>query len=101
MSNLVQNFEHLVVFVHPRGLFASHLIYCAAERPNVCKPVVTRLLDNFGGHPVRCATKAFRLRIVGLDDLFRASKVRQLTASIVSNQDIGCFDISVHYVIVM
>ncbi len=101
MCDLVEHFKDLVVFVHPRRFFRNHFVNRAAQAPNVSKSIVPRLLDNFRGHPVGRAAERLCLCVVSFNDLFGATEICQLTAAIVSNEDIRRLYISVNDIVVM
>ena len=89
------------MFFFPRRLFRNHFIDSATETPDVCKSSVTSLFHHLRRHPIRRAAKALRSLLSLLNDFFTAPEVGQLANSIISNEDIGGFDITVHYIVVV
>lgn len=101
LGNLCENLEDDVVFVGPGRLFRDHLIHGAAERPNISKPVVAALLDDFRCHPIRGAAETLRIVLILLHDLLRTAEVSQLAPSIASQEDVCSFDVPVNNVVVV
>lgn len=71
-----------------------------AERPDVSFVVVSRLFDDFRGHPEGSAYKGVLFGHCGRE-LTRDSKVSKLDLSIRAKEDVGGFDVSVQLVVVV
>ena len=99
--NLVQNFKQLIIIVLPRRFIGHHLVHSASKTPNISESIVTCLFNHFRCHPIWRATEAFCVGFLGFYYLFWATKICKCASSIISDENIGSFYISMHDVIVM
>ena len=75
----------------------SHFQVRAPHTPNISVSPILLLLDDFRRHPVGCASQGVALsQRLQAHQPFGFSEVRQFADSIVIQQNVGAFDVSVY-----
>ena len=69
---------------------------CDTQGPDVGSKVIASLLDHFRSHPKRGANKGHALRF-HVGELGGNTKVGQLDLTLVGEEDIGSFDVSMDF----
>ena len=93
LSILDLHLQHVLVFVEERSDTNEHLVHEHADGPPVDRKVVTRLLENLGGHVLRRASNGTRQ--LSLLQALSQSKVNQLDVAILIEQDVLKLHVSV------
>ena len=103
VCNRMQHFKqsNFPLAVHPGRLLLDHLVDSATQAPNICKPIMTGLLDHLRCHPVWRTTETLRRCLCLLNDLLTGAEICELACAIIPDQNVGCLNVTMYDIVVV